>query len=156
LCFFDLDKFKQVNDTLGHACGDDLLVEVSRRLKANVRVSDTVARIAGDEYALLLRDVDLATARAVAEKLMQYVENPAHIGTQELQVSGSMGIALFPDHGTDVDALLKNADSAMYVAKRSGTRVETYRQDAAGRVATESHGAMIADMKNGRNEAAPQ
>ncbi len=129
LCFIDLNRFKEVNDTLGHHCGDELLLEVSRRLQNNLRKSDTVARIGGDEFALVLCRVDLAEAKVIAEKLMQCVELPVEIHGHKLHVTGSLGIALFPDHGADVETLLQKADVAMYAAKRSGTQIETYRHE---------------------------
>jgi diguanylate cyclase (GGDEF)-like protein/PAS domain S-box-containing protein len=117
----DLDHFKEVNDTLGHAVGDRLLCEVAQRLKNTVRATDTVARLGGDEFGILLPEVsercDLST---VADKILQALEQPFAIDRSELFVSCSIGIALYPDNSAEMDALLKYADTAMYYAKKQG------------------------------------
>jgi diguanylate cyclase (GGDEF)-like protein/PAS domain S-box-containing protein len=120
LLYLDLDKFKQVNDQLGHATGDALLQEVARRLKRCVRDSDTVARIGGDEFVVLLESAGLeADAAGVAAKICDTVGQPALIGGQRLEVLPSIGIAFYPDHASSGETLLKYADEAMYKAKRS-------------------------------------
>lgn len=129
ICFIDLNRFKDVNDTLGHHVGDELLLEVSKRLKAHLRKSDTVARLGGDEFALILREVDAAGARLTGEKILQSIKVPIEIGDHKLFVSGSMGVAMYPDQGREVQLLLRKADVAMYAAKRSGTAIEFYRDD---------------------------
>ncbi len=129
LCFIDLNRFKEVNDSLGHAVGDELLLEISRRLKGHLRKSDTVARIGGDEFALILRNVDDATAMAVLEKLVQEIEAPVELRQEKLFVSGSVGVALFPADGDSVESLMQRADVAMYAAKRSGSRIAFYSSD---------------------------
>jgi len=126
ICFIDLNRFKDVNDTLGHHVGDELLLEVSKRLKANLRKVDTVARLGGDEFALILKNITAKSARLIAEKILKAIEVPINAGGHKLFVSGSMGIAMFPEHGDDVHKLLKNADVAMYAAKRAGTSLEFY------------------------------
>lgn len=126
ICFIDLNRFKDVNDTLGHHVGDELLLEVSKRLKLNLRKYDTVARMGGDEFALILRNVKPEKARGIAEGLLREIEVPINAGGHKLFVSGSMGIAMFPEHGDDLQMLLKKADVAMYAAKRAGSHLEFY------------------------------
>jgi diguanylate cyclase (GGDEF)-like protein/PAS domain S-box-containing protein len=119
--FLDLDQFKYVNDTLGHSAGDLLLVEIADRLCGAVREEDTVSRLGGDEFTLLLVDVTTEDAAIrIANKLLRAVESPMLLDGNELSVTTSIGIALFPNDGEDAEALLKNADAAMYRAKDSG------------------------------------
>jgi diguanylate cyclase (GGDEF)-like protein len=114
----DLDRFKEVNDTLGHQSGDVLLQEVSRRLTRAVRESDTIARLGGDEFAVLLHDVtDAASAASVASELGVAIAEPILLEGLSLDTEASIGIALFPDDGDDVAHLLQRADVAMYTAK---------------------------------------
>lgn len=122
LLYVDLDHFKPVNDTLGHAVGDVLLKAVAQRMMESVRASDTVARIGGDEFVVLLPDVhDAADALAVAEKIRRALHQPFDIVAGKLvQISSSTGVALYPDHGADEIALSKNADMAMYRSKQQG------------------------------------
>ena len=120
LLYLDLDKFKQVNDDYGHAAGDALLQEVGRRLKRCMRDSDTVARIGGDEFALLLESPGSAeNAAAVAEKVRDVLSLPMDIEGRRLSILPSIGIALYPEHGAGAQQLLKHADNAMYLAKRA-------------------------------------
>ena len=129
----DLDRFKEVNDTLGHASGDELLKQVGIRLRESLRESDTVARLGGDEFGVLLPKVlDSAAAVAVARKLRTTLEEPFTIHGLALQMEASIGIALYPDHGTNVQSLLQRADVAMYVAKEhpAGCEVYTRERDA--------------------------
>jgi diguanylate cyclase (GGDEF)-like protein len=130
LLLMDLDRFKEVNDTLGHHAGDMLLREVSARLRAAVRGSDTVARLGGDEFSVVLPYTDREGAIHVASTLLQSLEAPIVIEGQRLVIESSVGIALFPDHGTDVPLLLRHADVAMYVAKRAKSRYAVYSLDA--------------------------
>ncbi|MEW6581703.1 MAG: EAL domain-containing protein, partial [Actinomycetota bacterium] len=119
----DLDRFKEINDTLGHQAGDRVLEEVARRLSGALRGSDTIARLGGDEFAVLLGGVDDADAAAhVAGVVLDVFEEPVHVQDMALTVEASVGIALWPEHGEDVDALIRCADVAMYQAKaaRSG------------------------------------
>lgn len=120
--YIDLDKFKQVNDTLGHNAGDLLLQEVAARLQQCVRASDTVARIGGDEFVVLLPTVSLPEQAAlVAEKIRNILNQPFTIDGHNLNVVPSIGIALFPEHGNDEQQLLRHADKAMYFAKALDT-----------------------------------
>lgn len=117
----DLDRFKHVNDSLGHAAGDLLLKAIAERLCALLRKSDTVARFGGDEFALLLDSVeDTQDAARVARKLLAALSDPIKIGDHEIVVSGSIGISCYPQDGDDAETLFKNADVAMYRAKNEG------------------------------------
>ncbi len=118
--FIDLDNFKIVNDTLGHQYGDDLLVEVSERLKRELRESDTLARLGGDEFLILLPKADtVAEVDLVARRLIQAIEQPIKLGPRELYIKCSIGAAFYPDDGENAETLMANADNAMYQAKRS-------------------------------------
>jgi diguanylate cyclase (GGDEF)-like protein/PAS domain S-box-containing protein len=119
--FIDLDQFKTINDSLGHEVGDRLLVEVSHRLRDCVRAEDTVARQGGDEFIVFLpRIPDAASAGVLAAKLLRQLAQPMHLDERELFVGSSIGIAVFPEDGEDVDTLLKNSDTAMYQVKEAG------------------------------------
>ncbi|WP_051340994.1 bifunctional diguanylate cyclase/phosphodiesterase [Azospirillum halopraeferens] len=119
--FVDLDRFKTINDSLGHAVGDALLRDVAHRLSEAVRGADTVSRQGGDEFVILLSDLEMPEAAGtVARKLLALLSEPYRIEGHELRVTPSIGIAVFPDDGTTGDALLKSADMAMYAAKESG------------------------------------
>ena len=119
--FLDLDRFKNINDSLGHATGDNLLQSVSRRLLASVRKSDTVSRQGGDEFVILLSETtnpeDAATS---AKKILLSLSGPHSIGGQDLFIDGSIGISVYPGDGEDAETLIKNADTAMYHAKECG------------------------------------
>jgi diguanylate cyclase (GGDEF)-like protein len=118
--FLDLDHFKDINDTLGHNIGDQVLMEVAKRLKAAVREEDTLSRQGGDEYILILPDADADDAALVAFKLIEAVSVPCHIEQHELIVTASIGISIYPHDGENPESLSKNADTAMYRAKREG------------------------------------
>ncbi len=118
--FFDLDHFKDINDSLGHSVGDIMLVELSKRLVAAMRENDTISRLGGDEFILLLTGVDEHSVEQVVQKLMQVVNTPFHLGEYDLNVTASMGIAIYPNDGKDLETLSRNADAAMYRAKREG------------------------------------
>ena len=121
LMFIDLDKFKPINDAYGHGVGDQVLLEVAKRMQACVRASDTVARIGGDEFIVLLSLVDAeADVLLVAEKIRYSLSQPMMLMGLELNISSSIGVALFPEHGDDEVTLLKHADAAMYEAKQAG------------------------------------
>ncbi|MFA6062596.1 MAG: diguanylate cyclase [Gallionella sp.] len=121
LLFLDLDKFKPINDSLGHAVGDLLLKEVAKRLKACVRESDTVARVGGDEFIILLPVIDEEEdALRVAEKIRHSLNQSFSLVGYTLNISSSTGVAVYPEHGTEEMQLIKNADIAMYYAKKSG------------------------------------
>ncbi len=119
--FLDLDNFKQINDTMGHLAGDELLVDVAARLKETVRRSDTIARLGGDEFAILLEDIQQkAYARNIARKILHALQKPFVINGQEFHISASIGIAVAPYDDNQSDNLLRDADTAMYEAKRLG------------------------------------
>jgi diguanylate cyclase (GGDEF)-like protein/PAS domain S-box-containing protein len=121
LVFLDLDHFKNINDTLGHSVGDRLLIEIAARLQNGSREQDTVARLGGDEFILLLPDSNEDGVRRVAEKLLESISRPfIDEKGNELTVSSSIGIAFYPNDGEDFETLLKNADTAMYRAKKDG------------------------------------
>src|SRR6185312_10839054 len=119
--YLDLDRFKNVNDSLGHETGDKLLKSVSSRLRECMRDSDTISRQGGDEFLLILRDVADAPAVArIAEKLQEAVAKSMRIGEYELHITPSIGISMFPDDADDIDELIRNADAALYHAKEKG------------------------------------
>lgn len=131
--FLDLDHFKDINDSHGHDAGDLLLKEVAHRLRAALRASDTVCRLAGDEFVLLFADVEHNVAlEGLAQKVLSSVAQPCRLSEDAqapvVDVAASMGLAVFPEHGSDPQTLLTHADQAMYMAKRSGrNRIEFYR-----------------------------
>jgi len=129
LFLMDLDRFKEVNDTLGHDAGDDLLREVGRRVQGALRASDTVARLGGDEFAMLLPSADAASATEAARKILSALVEPVTLHEQIVIAGGSVGIALYPDHGEDAAALLRHADVAMYAVKRGGGGYAVYNPD---------------------------
>jgi diguanylate cyclase (GGDEF)-like protein len=119
--FLDLDRFKEINDSLGHSVGDALLRQVAERLRAIVRAEDTVARFGGDEFTLLIsRFANAEDTARVAQKVIESIRQPFQIHGSELYVTTSIGISIFPGDGTDAETLIKNADSAMYRAKEHG------------------------------------
>ncbi|MBI2746499.1 MAG: EAL domain-containing protein [Burkholderiales bacterium] len=121
LVYLDLDNFKSINDTLGHAAGDEFLKEVARRLRSCVRDSDTISRQGGDEFLLVLRDLpDSEVVLAIVMKIMERLQEPLRIDNQDLASSASLGVALAPDDGRDFETLRKKADLAMYRSKESG------------------------------------
>ena len=134
LLLLDLDKFKEVNDSLGHHGGDRLLIQVGARLAAQLRGADVLARLGGDEFAVLLRDAGRDQAEAVAVKLRAALSEPFTLEGIALRADVSIGVALAPEHGDDLTVLLRRADIAMYKAKRGrdGHRVYTGADDGAG------------------------
>jgi diguanylate cyclase (GGDEF)-like protein/PAS domain S-box-containing protein len=142
--FIDVDHFKSVNDTLGHTAGDELLLEMARRLRECVREDDTVARLGGDEFTIILSELrHPEDALGVAEKILAAVQEPLTIGGMPIVVSASIGIALYPEDGHDPESLLRNADSAMYRAKEAGRSTvqlctDEMKQRALERLAVES------------------
>ena len=120
LLFSDLDHFKDINDTLGHQVGDQLLIAVSKRLKSAVRDVDTPSRMGGDEFMLLLPTIDASGAALVADKLLESLANPYVIGQSEVVLTPSIGIAMFPEDGEDFETLYRHADTAMYSVKQHG------------------------------------
>lgn len=123
LLTIDLDHFKQVNDTLGHTHGDELLRQVSQRFSDCVRHSDEVMRLGGDEFAIILKDLPQDDCpKTVAERVLEALSRPFQIAGHEIFVSGSIGIALYPDHGENIERLYERADAAMYAAKAGGRK----------------------------------
>jgi diguanylate cyclase (GGDEF)-like protein/PAS domain S-box-containing protein len=121
LMFIDLDRFKEVNDTFGHAMGDALLHEAARRIADCVRETDTVARVGGDEFTVILGEITEAdSVNRIAQKIRQRLAEAFALGSEKVYISASVGITLYPDDGADTDALVKNADQAMYAAKNAG------------------------------------
>ncbi|WP_263833157.1 bifunctional diguanylate cyclase/phosphodiesterase [Sulfurospirillum oryzae] len=118
--FIDFDHFKNINDTLGHTIGDDLLVKVSKRLTPLLRPVDTLSRQGGDEFVAILPSVSADDAAHIAKKFLQAIELPIRLDNNELIITASIGIALFPDDGADIDTLFRCADAAMYLAKQNG------------------------------------
>ena len=129
LLYIDLDEFKQVNDSVGHAAGDQLLAIAAQRLRASVADGDTVARLGGDEFAVILPGVAAADAAGVAARIVESLQRPVAIGDREHFVRASVGVALYPAEGTTPEALLQRADAAMYQAKGLGrARARTRRR----------------------------
>ena len=120
LAVLDIDRFKNINDSLGHAAGDELLREVGQRLRRTLRESDTISRVGGDEFVILFPDSDANESAVAAEKALRAVAQRLEIGGQVLMPSVSMGISQFPDDARDFETLMRNADIAMYEAKRDG------------------------------------
>jgi diguanylate cyclase (GGDEF)-like protein len=140
VAFIDIDRFKGVNDSLGHSAGDYLLVDLGNRLADDIRPGDTVARLGGDEFTMLwtgLDDVD--DARWRCEEVLARLREPVRLRGQELFVTGSMGVAVFPDDGTTAQVLVRRADLAMYEAKRSGRN--------AYRFWVRAHDASLPDLR---------
>src|SRR5579859_874788 len=128
LLLLDLDRFKEINNTLGHQVGDALLREIGQRLQGAVLAGDLAARIGGDEFAVLLPGADVARAARLADDLVRVLQTPFVLDGQPIAVDASIGIAVAPKHGQDADMLLRCADIAMYQAKDSGTGPSLYRQ----------------------------
>lgn len=120
LLFLDVDRFKQINDTLGHGMGDKLLKNIGQRLLSCVREQDTVSRQGGDEFVIVLSDAGVAGAELVANKILQSILQPYSIEEHEFRITASIGIAIYPDHAQDAENLIKYADVAMYQAKEGG------------------------------------
>jgi diguanylate cyclase len=142
----DLDRFKEVNDTLGHHHGDELLRAVAERLRGAVRESDTVARLGGDEFAVLLPDVtDGAAALVLAQRCVDALHSTFSVDGIDLDIEASVGVAVGPDHGTDSDELMRVADVAMYEAKTQGRGVVLYEPDLD--VHTPHRLALLGDLR---------
>jgi diguanylate cyclase (GGDEF)-like protein len=142
--FVDIDRFKAINDSLGHAAGDALLKEISLRLVNQLRLGDTICRIGGDEFVVVLPEVKRSSDVAqVAQKVIEQLAQPVPLEARELIVTASIGIAVFPDDGGDAETLIRNADAAMYAAKELGRAnyqffTERMNQSASRRLALES------------------
>jgi diguanylate cyclase (GGDEF)-like protein/PAS domain S-box-containing protein len=145
LLLLDLDRFKEINDTFGHHFGDMLLRHLALRLQRNIRESDSVARLGGDEFAVLLPGVDGEGADEVARKLQSALAEPFELDGQQFHSGGSIGIAVYPDHGVDASTLLRHADIAMYVAKREREGFARFQPEHAARGA--SAYALVADLR---------
>jgi len=147
LLIMDMDRFKEVNDTLGHHTGDLLLQQVALRLAATLRQSDTVARLGGDEFAVLpAGGTDLHGGSQAAKKILHALEQPFVVDGRNIDVGASIGIALFPEHGEEADTLMRHADVAMYVAKRTkrGSAVYAPHHDEH----TAAHLALIGELRH--------
>ncbi len=118
--FIDIDRFKDINDTLGHRFGDAILIEVARRLKQVIREEDSASRLGGDEFILMLPGIDARGAAQVAQKLLRAIAMPCHVEQYDLVITASIGIALYPGDGADMESLTRSADTAMYRAKLDG------------------------------------
>jgi diguanylate cyclase len=130
LMFLDIDRFKEINDSLGHAVGDAVLQSVAKRLQGSLRKSDTVSRQGGDEFLILLTEVaEVGDAAVTADKLIKVMAQPHKIGAHRLRVTLSIGISVYPDDAASLEAVIANADRAMYEAKKSGRN--TYREFTA-------------------------
>jgi diguanylate cyclase (GGDEF)-like protein/PAS domain S-box-containing protein len=128
--YLDLDHFKDINDSFGHQFGDALLKSVTARLHECVRVEDTLARIGGDEFVVMLKDVESEDAAVIAQKIIHNIALPMHIEGEEVHITPSIGISICPQDGKDADTLLKNADAALYLAKQQGRATYRFCTDA--------------------------
>jgi diguanylate cyclase (GGDEF)-like protein/PAS domain S-box-containing protein len=126
ILFLDIDHFKHINDTLGHAIGDELLIEVSKRLKNLLRQEDTLSRQGGDEFVIVVPNAKTEGVAHVAKKVLQSIEQPIKLHDHELVITASLGIALYPDDGFDIETLFKCADAAMYMAKQNGRNTHCF------------------------------
>ncbi len=148
LMLLDLDHFKEVNDTQGHAQGDVLLVEAARRIAECVRESDTVARLGGDEFTVILSEVgDTNSVERIAQKIIDRLAAPFQLLQETAYVSASVGITLYPNDARNIEALMKNADQAMYVAKNSGRNRFSYFT-AALQEAAQTRLHLLSDLRN--------
>ncbi|MGB7478792.1 MAG: EAL domain-containing protein, partial [Burkholderiaceae bacterium] len=147
LLFIDLDRFKEVNDTLGHAKGDALLVEAARRIRACVRVADTVARLGGDEFMIILSELPEARqVDAIAGTLLRRLTDAFHLDADTVYVSASIGITLYPADGDSAEQLIRNADQAMYAAKNLGRNRYSYFTNAL-QEAAQTRQRLITDLR---------
>jgi len=153
ILFIDLDNFKPVNDSLGHKAGDKVLKEVAKRLKSCIRASDTAARYSGDEFIILLQDVDDGSGSLpVAEQVIHSINQPIHIDELEVFCGASIGIAIYPDDGETGESLISNADQAMYVAKESGRNNWHYFTDEMQQQSEKRHrmhSKLVSALSNG-------
>ena len=154
LMFIDLDQFKDINDTLGHDMGDILLKEAAQRLTSCVRSADTIARMGGDEFTVIMGELDdLGSVERTAQKILRKLAEPFHLKGEVAYISASIGITLYPEDAIDLDELLKNSDQAMYAAKRQGRNCFSYftssMQEAAQsrmRLASDLRGALAGNQ----------
>ena len=150
LIFLDLDHFKRINDSLGHSIGDDLLCAVAERLVTAIRKIDTLARLGGDEFILAMPGIPAAAAAEVARRLLEVCATPFSVGGHDLTVTPSLGISLYPRDGKDLEALLRNADSAMYKAKELGRNAFQFYSSNMNDVTLE-HLLMESSLRQGLN-----
>jgi diguanylate cyclase (GGDEF)-like protein len=150
LLVLDLDGFKDINDSLGHHAGDQVLQVVAARLRTTLRQSDTVARLGGDEFAVLLPKTDTEGAELTGSKILQEIEMPMVVADRTVFVRGSIGVAAFPEHGASEQELMQKADIAMYVAKNDRCGVAVYSSDRDGRAGQRI--ALVAAMWQGIDE----
>ncbi len=146
--YIDLDRFKPINDTYGHAVGDQLLQEVARRLRQTVRAGDVIARLGGDEFALILRSIDPDRPTATARRILDVLSRPYTIERLSIRVGASIGIAVAPTAGSDPDILLRNADLALYSAKKEGRNRFTVYDPAMGESAA-ARADLESDLRRG-------
>ena len=126
--YVDLDRFKQINDTLGHATGDDLLIAVTEFMKNCLRQGDTLARVGGDEFAIVLPNIETHEAQAIAERLLRHLKKPIKAGAHRVQTGASIGISMYPEHSESAEDLFRFADMAMYSAKSDRNRFQIYKR----------------------------
>ncbi|PIK69384.1 bifunctional diguanylate cyclase/phosphodiesterase, partial [Methylobacterium frigidaeris] len=148
ILWLDLDRFKVVNDTLGHAAGDTLLCEVARRLRAALRSGDTIARLGGDEFAVLLDDGDPLAASQAAARLIAAMQAPVTVAGRSMHVGVSIGVVLVPCHGGDADTLMARADRALYGAKAAGRSTFRLYDPGMDEAVAEQHGLEL-DLRLG-------
>jgi len=146
--FMDLDGFKAVNDAYGHHSGDQLLIEIAQRIRSSLRSRDTVARIGGDEFVIVIELDDLTDAAAVADKLIRAVDQPVQIAGHRLCVTTSVGVAMYPEDGRTPHALLTNADAAMYHAKSGGSNAYSFFEPSMNANAQEQL-QLLHDLRSG-------
>ncbi|PIU17058.1 MAG: hypothetical protein COT19_02805, partial [Gallionellales bacterium CG08_land_8_20_14_0_20_59_87] len=149
VCYLDLDGFKSVNDNFGHEAGDQVLVEVTRRIKETIREDDTVARLGGDEFVLLLVGLQ-APEECVSSlhRLLLAINQPVQLREKSLRISASIGVSLYPEDEQDADTLLHHADQAMYIAKQSGKN-RYHLFDAKNDQRARSHHALLQQIRHG-------
>lgn len=129
LLFLDLDNFKLINDNFGHTFGDQVLAQLAERLNQCVRDGDIVARVGGDEFIILLEDTDREKTEQIVLRILSNLAVPYKVEDQRLMITASVGISLFPDHGSDIETLKKNADEAMYCSKNRGCNLYSFYND---------------------------
>lgn len=150
LLLVDLDRFKEINEALGHGKGDLLLKKIARRFDENMKSSETLARLGGDEFVIILPRHDKNSAIKRAKLLLRLLDEPFSIEKTNIAVSASIGVSVFPDHGVDGSSLLSHADSAMYVAKNNNLKVSFY--DPEEDHLTRSHLTMVTDLRKAMEE----
>ena len=153
LAFLDVDHFKDVNDTLGHAAGDELLIQLAQRLREHIGPEDMLGRLGGDEFVILLPQRNAEAAERVAADIAEALAAPLRLGSKLMPMSASIGISLYPDHATEIDTLMQQADAAMYMAKQAGR--STHRMYSAEMNGlTEQRLALIAALRKAIAESA--